>query len=90
MGRTEGANVLQLFTPKVAAHRSNPAKLVLAGFSLGALALAGTVAISSFCLLLVAMSAIYFLATQVLGLQLEIDPSSFVQRAQSYAQNFRN
>ena len=83
-------NVLQIFTPQVATHRGTGTKLVLAGATVLGIALASTVAIASFMMMLAAVGAIYFLVTQVLGVRLDVDPRAFVERAQEYAQYSRN
>ena len=40
---------------------------------------------SAFVTLMLALGAIYFLVTQVLGIRLDVDPRIIVQRAQEYA-----
>ncbi len=87
-GRSE--NVLQIFTPQVAAQRGAGTRLVLAGATVFGIALAGAVAIGSLVMMMVAVGAIYFLVTQVLGVRLDVDPRAFVERAQQYAQYARN
>jgi|SRR5438874_9005189 len=87
-GRSE--NVLQLFTPQVAAERGAGTRLVLAGATVFGIGLAAAVALGSFIMMLVAVGAIYFLVTQVLGVRLDVDPRAFVERAQQYAQYARN
>ena len=87
-GRSE--NVLQLFTPQVASQRGAGTRLVLAGATVFGIAIAGAVALSSMLMMLVAVGAIYFLLTQVLGVRLDVDPRAFVERAQQYAQYSRN
>jgi hypothetical protein len=87
-GRSE--NVLQIFTPQVAAHRGTGTKLVLAGATVFGLAIASAVALGSLLMMMVAVGTIYFLVTQVLGIRLDVDPRAFVERAQQYAQYSRN
>ena len=87
-GRSD--NVLQLFTPQVAAERGAGTRIVLAGATVFGIALAGAVAFASLLMMLVAVGTIYFLVTQVLGVRLDVDPRAFVERAQQYAQYARN
>ena len=60
-------------------------RLVFAGLTASGLVLCGSVALGAFGVLLVALSALYFLLTQVLGLRLDVDPRAFVAEAQRYA-----
>jgi hypothetical protein len=85
-------NVIQIFTPHAAAERGAGTRLALAGATFLAISVAGVVALSSLVFLLLAVGAIYFLVTEVLGIRLDVDPRVFVQRAQQYAasQNVRN
>jgi hypothetical protein len=85
-----GSNVLQLFTPNVAASSSPGTKLALAGATMLGLAVSGAVALGALVTLMLALGAIYFLLTQVLGLELDVDPRAFVARAQQYAAQGRN
>lgn len=78
-------DVIQIFTPQVAAGRSTGTKLVLASATVMGLATAGVIALGALLTLVAAIGAIYFLLTQVLGLELDVDPRLFVQRAQQYA-----
>ncbi len=82
--------VLQLFTPQVAAGRSTGTRLALAGLTAVGLAGAGLVAVGSLAILMLALGALYYLLTQVLGLELDVDPRLFVERAQQYAASARN
>lgn len=87
----DGENqVIQLFTPRAAEQRGLGTRLALAGATVLGLVLAGGVATGSLLLLFLAVGAIYFLLTQVLGLRLDVDPRAFVQRAQEYARYGRN
>jgi hypothetical protein len=86
----EQGDVLQIFTPTIAAERGTGTKLALAGVTVAGLALSGLVALSALVTLFLALGAIYFLLTQVLGIRLDVDPRAFVQRAQEYAQYSRN
>jgi hypothetical protein len=82
--------VLQIFTPQVAAGRSLGTRLFLAGLTGMGLASAGLMAAGSLLMLLLALGALYWLLTQVLGLELDVDPRLFVERAQAYAASARN
>src|SRR5262245_11609404 len=83
-------DVIQIFTPQAAANRGAGTKLVLAAATVTGLAVAGMVAIGSLVMLMLALGAIYYLLTQVLGVRLDVDPRAFVEQAQRYAQNARN
>lgn len=82
---TGGADVIQIFTPQAASGASTGTKLALAGATVMGLAFAGIVAVGAMITLMLALGAIYFLLTQVLGLELDVDPRAFVARAQQYA-----
>jgi hypothetical protein len=84
------ADVIQMFTPQIASDRSTGTKLVLAGATVLGLAASGMVAFGVLLTLFLAVGAIYFLLTQVLGIRLDVDPRAFVERAQQYAQYSRN
>jgi hypothetical protein len=86
----EHDNVIQIFTPQAAGRRSAGTRLALAGATVVGLAAAGAVALASLVALMLALGAIYFLVTQVLGVRLDVDPRVFVERAQQYAQYQRN
>jgi len=85
LGRSTDNNVIQLFTPTVASHRSPGTRLALASATILGLGVFSAVALSAFVTLLLALGAIYFLVTQVLGIRLDVDPRIIVQRAQEYA-----
>jgi hypothetical protein len=90
-GRGGGsADVIQIFTPQAVATRGAGTKLVLAVATVTGVAVAGAVALGSFLTLLLAIGALYFLLTQVLGIRLDVDPRAFVEQAQKYAQSARN
>lgn len=85
LGRSGNSDVLQIFTPTIVAQRSVGTRLVLAGVTVAGLGFATSIAIGAFLTLMLAMGAIYFLVTQVLGIRLDIDPQVIMQRAQQYA-----
>ena len=78
--------MVHLLTPESAAERSVPVRFVLAGFTLATLLSLGTVALAALCLLTLALAVIYFIATEILGVRIELDPATFVERAREYAQ----
>ena len=88
--REKQNDVLQVFTPQIAADRGTGTKLALAGATVLGLALAGVVAFGALVTLMLALGAIYFLLTQVLGLELDVDPRAFFARAQQYANQARS
>jgi hypothetical protein len=89
-GEQKPDDVIQIFTPQAAAQRGTGVKLVLAGATFAGLVISGVVAFGSLLMLLLAVGAIYYLLTEVLGIKLDVDPAAFVQRAQQYAQYSRN
>jgi hypothetical protein len=85
LGRPANSDVIQIFTPTMASERSPGTRLVLATASIFGLGIASAIALSAFVTLMLALGAIYFLVTQVLGIRLDVDPRIIVQRAQEYA-----
>jgi hypothetical protein len=85
LGRPANSDVIQIFTPMVASQRSPGTRLALATASIFGLGIASAIAVSAFVTLMLALGAIYFLVTQVLGIRLDVDPRIIVQRAQEYA-----
>jgi hypothetical protein len=85
LGSGPNASLVQILTPTVAAERSPAVRLALAGATVFGLAIASAVAAASLMGLLLALGAIYFLVTEVLGIRLDVDPRIVVQRAQEYA-----
>lgn len=69
--------LVSLATPKAAEGQSKAVQVVLAGGTLAALGVLGGVAAMALGWLVAALAAIYFLLTQVLGLNLEVDPRHF-------------
>jgi hypothetical protein len=82
---TAGPRFLQVVTPPAAAQRSVGTRLALAGGTVLALAVAGSIAVGAFSVLLVAMAAIYFLVTQVLGIRIDVDPEVLMRQAREAA-----
>jgi hypothetical protein len=85
LGRRANSDVIQMFTPTMVSERSAGTRLVLATASIFGLGIASAIALSAFVTLMLALGAIYFLVTQVLGIRLDVDPRIIVQRAQEYA-----
>jgi len=85
LGRPANSDVIQIFTPTIVSERSPGTRLVLASVSIFGLGIASAIALSAFVTLMLALGAIYFLVTQVLGIRLDVDPRIIVQRAQEYA-----
>jgi hypothetical protein len=92
LGKSTDSDVIQIFTPTMVAQRSPGTRLALASVTLMGLGFFSAVALSAFITLLLALGAIYFLVTQVLGIRLDVDPRIIMQRAQEYAAaaNMRN
>lgn len=85
LGKTSGSDVMQIFTPTVVSERSAGTRLILASATIAGLGVFTAIAMGAFITLLLAMGAIYFLVTQVLGIELDVDPRIIMQRAQEYA-----
>jgi hypothetical protein len=85
LGRPANSDVIQIFTPTVVSDRSPGTRLALATATIFGLGIASAIAVSAFVTLMLALGAIYFLVTQVLGIRLDVDPRIIVQRAQEYA-----
>jgi hypothetical protein len=85
LGRPADSDVIQIFTPTLVSERSAGTRLALATVSIFGLGVASAIAVGAFVTLMLALGAIYFLVTQVLGIRLDVDPRIIVQRAQEYA-----
>jgi hypothetical protein len=85
LGRPANSDVIQIFTPTLVSERSPGTRLALATATIFGLGIASAIAVSAFVTLMLALGAIYFLVTQVLGIRLDVDPRIIVQRAQEYA-----
>lgn len=81
-------DLLTLFTPDAVRERSPVTRAVVAGATLWGILTAGLVGMASLAALLFAIAVIYFLATKVLGLRLDIDPQAVAQ--QFYRQTTRS
>jgi hypothetical protein len=83
-------HLLQVLTPQAASGRATPTRVVLAGATLGVLVWFSAMALGALSVLMVALGAIYFLLTQVLGVRLDVDPEALFARAQQYAHQARD
>ena len=81
----EKPGVLTLFVPPAAHGRSALLQLVLGGGAIATLAVAGAVGTAAFLTLMMAIGIMYFLATQLLGLKLQVDPKAFYEHMQKQA-----
>jgi hypothetical protein len=78
-------DVLALITPEAVRERHPLVRFFVAGGTLAALTIATLIGVVAMAALLFAVAAIYFLATQVLGLKVNIDPQAFYQQFQQQA-----
>lgn len=90
--RDEGKQVIALLTPRAAHGQSLVKRVALVGGTVLGLALAGALGLVGFAALMFAVSAIYYLATQVLGLKIDVDPRAIYEQmrrhqAPSYGPN---
>ena len=81
----EKSSVLTLFTPPAAHGQHVVVRLALGGGALATLAVAGAIGTAALLTLMLAIGVMYFLATQVLGLQLQVDPRAFYEQVQRQA-----
>ena len=77
--------VLALFTPPVAGESSRVLRFALGAATMSVMGTAAVVGIAAFAALMMAMGVIYFLATQVLGLKVSIDPRAMYEQVQRQA-----
>ena len=80
-----GSALLHVLTPEAAGDRHPLVRLGLAGLAAAGLATASLVALGSLAALMMALAVIYFLATAVLGIRLELDPRVFAEQARAWA-----
>ncbi len=90
LGETEPETMLAVFTPRVVEGQSTLVRVVLAGATLAGVGALAMLASAGMALLIVALAGIFFLVTQVMGVELDLDPAQFMQRAQQYAQSAGN
>lgn len=77
--------VLTLFTPPAAHDQNVLVRLALGGGALATLAVFGAIGAAAFITLMLAIGVMYFLATHVLGLKLQVDPRAFYEHVQRQA-----
>jgi len=80
-----GQTGLALFSPIVARDQNPLVRLAVGGGAIAGLLGAALVGASALVALALAMAAIYFLATQVLGLRVNVDPVAIYQTMQRQA-----
>ncbi len=82
-----GANrvELALFSPAIVHDRSRLVRYAVAGGTLVGMVAAAAIGAAALAALMAAMAAIYFLATQVLGIKVNVDPAAFYQTVQRQA-----
>jgi hypothetical protein len=78
----KGGGMLALLTPPRASGQPLVVRLLLAGGTLAGLGIASAIGLCAFAVLMFAVAAIYFLATQVLGLRINFDPRAFYEHVQ--------
>ncbi len=81
----ERADVLALLTPEAARTSGPVVRIALAGATAIGLSAATAIGIVSLAGLIFAISVIYFLSTQVLGLKIDVDPRAFYEQVQRQA-----
>jgi hypothetical protein len=86
--RGTSSQVLTLLSPPVVQDRPAIVRYAVAGGTVAAMAVLGALALAAFSALMFALAAIYFLATQVLGLKLNVDPAAFYQSMQRQAATY--
>ena len=83
-------DVLALVTPEIVRDRNPIVRVVVGVGTLAALAASALVGMGALALLLVAVAAVYYLTTQVLGLKVNVDPQAFAQQFYKQAQQYSN
>ncbi len=84
-GNGRGDMLVSLFTPQQAEGQGIATRVILAGGAVTVMGVALATAVGAAALLMLAMSVIYYLMTQVLGIKLDLDPRAIMQQAQRYA-----
>ncbi len=79
------SRVLALFSPPAVREQNPLVRFAVAGGTIAAILAAGAIGMVAVATLLFALGAIYFLATQVLGLKFNVDPTAFYQSVQRQA-----
>ena len=80
-GRERG-DVLALINPEVVRHRGPITRFLVGGATLVGILSATLVGASALVALMFAIGVVYFLATQVLGLKVDVDPQALYQQFQ--------
>lgn len=84
----ERKDMLTLISPEVVRERSLLARIVVGGATIAGIAGAALIGVFGVVALMFAIAAIYFLATQVLGIQVNVDPQAIYQQFQKQAQTY--
>lgn len=82
LGEGRASEVLSMLTPPVVRERPLAVRLLYAGGVLTTFGLSLFSAASSAMLLVLSIGVLYFLMSQVLGVKLDFDPTSFIQPLQ--------
>jgi|SRR5579883_1004369 len=77
--------LLALLTPPSTNGRGAIARIALAGGTVAAMGLAAAIGVVAFGALLCAVAVIWFLATRVLGIEIDFDPRAFYEQMQRQA-----
>jgi hypothetical protein len=77
--------MLALLTPPRARNQPRVVRYLLAGATVATMGVAAAVGLCAFAVLMFALAAIYFLATQVLGIEVNVDPRAFYEQLQRTA-----
>ena len=84
-GRTD---LLSMLTPEAARDQNPVVRIGLAGATAMGLGFAASVGVVAMAALFFAVAVIYFIATQVLGLKLDVDPRMIYERVQRQAASY--
>jgi|SRR5579871_3415803 len=84
-GDGKAGRVLALFSPPAVRERGPLVRFAVAGGTIAAIVVAGAIGMGALAVLLSAIGVVWFLATQVLGLQVNVDPAAFYQTMQRQA-----
>src|SRR5438093_639431 len=84
-GGGKAGRVLALFSPPVVRDRNPIVRLAVAGGTVAGILVAGAIGLGALTALLAVIGVISFLSTQVLGLQVNVDPAAFYHTMQRQA-----
>ena len=76
---TRSRQLLTLLSPSIAQGRGRFVQIVVAGGTVVGLVVAGAVGASALLALFLALAAIYFLTTEILGLEFTVDPDALLR-----------